>query len=516
MSALAIWMTMMIAGAPATSAQDSVSAQAAPTTQPSGAERPWKQRLADALEQLDKAESVSAFRGALEAAYRADDWQAGLRLVRLAREKLADQTAIRGEIARALWRGGRMSEASRLVGALPIESADAVTLRAIAGVALAKGDRQRGKAAVARLAGLPGASGYDLYLKAALPLEEGSVEGVAEGLDRAAKLLDARNGYPEPNVIDATSGLAEFFRQIGGEPINRMQALGVASFTVAPLIRLLLVETTINGQGPYRLILDTGGSVLLSLDSGVADEIGVKSLASANIRGAAGKEQSGQALVDELRLGSISMRRVLTRTYPISQRVGYAADGVLGAGLFERHRMTLDYQQMRLIVAESSTTAARGVEVPICVIGDGKIFAELSVNDRDASALFDSGADVVAMSPLRLRELDPDFNPPTFSGAGMAVGEEKGLSVSLSRGVTFELAGRNFEKYGVIGLDALDAQVGPLLGVQADMLVGMALLRQAATWTVDYPRRKMWLEWLPESNSRESPGAKLGASEPRP
>ena len=44
----------------------------------------------------------------------------------------------------------------------------------------------------------------------------------------------------------------------------------------------------------------------------------------------------------------------------------------------------------------------------------------------------------------------------------------------------------------------LDTVLSPVLGVQIDVLLGMTTMRDMRSLTIDYPRCRMWIEWLPE------------------
>ncbi len=457
---------------------------------------PWKKKLPAALARANAAPSVAAVGEALQTAQRADDWQAGLRLAQLAEAKHAREPALLGLRAPALWRAGQLAGASELLSALQIEQADAEALRAIATSAAAEGDEPRADAAIRRLLTLPVATGPDHYLHAARLLSLGQVDGVGVALERAARLLSAENGYPEPHLIESIAGMPEFFRQVGAAPINQVEKHGTATLVTNAVARLLLVDVMINGRGPYRMVLDTGGSITLSLDAEVAEELELKSLASASIRGATGKEPSGQVLVESLRIGEIECRRVLTRTFPVRERVAYVADGIIGTGIFAQSRMTLDLRNMRMSLTKSASVAAKGVETPFRLIGDAKIYVDVKLSGKPATALIDSGADAIAISPTRLRELHPEREFTSISAGAMAVGQGDGLQITLTDGISFELAGRAFDRSGAVGLDVIDTQLGPILGVHTDLLLGMPALRECASWTVDFPRRTMWLEWL--------------------
>jgi hypothetical protein len=103
---------------------------------------------------------------------------------------------------------------------------------------------------------------------------------------------------------------------------------------------------------------------------------------------------------------------------------------------------------------------------------------------------------VFALSPARLKRIFPDRTIPSYSGPLLGVGHEICPVLSLAPGVEFVVAGRTYANYGGVGLDVLDTLLGPLLGVQADVLMGMPIMRQMRTLCIDFPRCKMWVDWL--------------------
>jgi hypothetical protein len=68
--------------------------------------------------------------------------------------------------------------------------------------------------------------------------------------------------------------------------------------------------------------------------------------------------------------------------------------------------------------------------------------------------------------------------------------------ITLSKGVDLEFGGRTWENVSGLGLDVLDTILSSYLGVQCDVLIGMPSFRQMKSFTVDFPKRRMWIEWL--------------------
>jgi predicted aspartyl protease len=462
---------------------------------PQETKNPWIERVAPARQKAEQAGTVEAYLEALDIAWRADDWQAGITLAQAALEKHPGAAELVGSAMRAMWRGGRIREAERLAERVPADTSDRVALTLLCLIHLARGDAARAGAAADRLEAVKPESSADWAALAAVRLEQNRLERLATLVRQAERAADPNNGYPDALIAESYEGLAEFLEKVGHEPFNRIVAYGESALPVLGLVNLPSCEVLINGRGPFRLIVDTGGSIGLSLDEEVAREIGLKSVADATIRGVSGKDRSGQALVDELKLGEIRVRRVLTRIFGVRAAAANLADGILGTGVFASGRLTMDFVQARLIVSPSSEQAGAGESVELRIVGDAKLMALVPLNGESAVALLDTGADACAVAPTRLRALYPDREVRTVGAAGIGVGQGEAAQLSLAPGVDFTLGGRKFQNFGGLGLDVLDTVLSPVLGVQTDLLIGMALFRDMKTATVDFPRCRMWVDW---------------------
>ena len=459
-------------------------------------ENPWIPKVPDAVADAQRLGTQAAYRAALDTCWRADDWQASRKLADAIESQKTLASALQGRLMRAWWRAGQLERAERIACGLSLETDDRVALTSIIEIGLARGDLERSRLAAERLAKLGPETAVEYYYLLMQRMADQRFEGVVAMLHEAAKKVDPANGYPEIYLEEALDGLPEFFEAIGPEPINQVKQYGQAEMPLNAALRLPCCDVLINGQGPYRMIVDTGGSITLALDADVARELHLPSYGTASVRGISGKQDSQQSLVARMQIGEIACERVMTRTFAMPDIMKLTADGILGTGIFDQHRLTLDFANARLMVAPTSNRAASGTEVEVRIIGDAKILSKIQLEEEHAIALLDSGADVAAVSPARLRALFPDRDLAAVNVAGMGVGEDGAAGISLSPGVRIELWGRTYEKYSGMGLDVLDTLLSPILGVQTDVLIGMPIFRDLKTWTIDFPKRKMWVDWL--------------------
>lgn len=463
---------------------------------PDQSQNPWKEKVAVARAEAEQKQTAAAYREALDTAWRADEWLQAVALAEAALVRHPEDASLLGRAARAMWRAGRLADAERLAARLNVEQADAVGLRVQVAMHVARG-ATREALRIGELLERSGDESAETLLRlVGLRLLEHRHDGVAGLIRKAEKKIDVANGYPENLAAESISGLSEFFEKIGNERINQITQHGSAAMPVLRMANLPYCEVLINGHGPYRVVVDTGGSVTLSIDHAVAEECGLTALGEAPIRGVSGLDTSQQALVDELAIGEIRCRRVMTRVFGVRQAVMGLADGVLGTGVFSDGRMTLDFGSARLVVLPSSDEPGVGEPTEVRIVEDSKLLVPVRINSEEALALFDTGADAAAIAPSRLRQLFPEHRGLRVEAPMGGVGQGSNPTLEISRGVTLDLPGRTFQQFSGLGLDVLDSMLGPFLGVQSDVLVGMPVFREMRSMTVDFARCKLWIEWL--------------------
>jgi predicted aspartyl protease len=458
---------------------------------------PWRDKAVEAIRTARADPTSDKLQAALEAAYRADDWQGGLELSRLAVDKRPNDAELRPFAIRALWRAGEIGEAERLIADVAVGQADAEAAATVIQIELARGNLDAGKAAMERLAALgpKTANQANQLLFAKITLNQ--PDGVAALAQLAKKLCDPANGYPDTLLADSLVGLPELLAKVGEEPLNVIKSYGSAEMPPIYGIGLPACMAYVNGKGPYRFVVDTGGSISLSVDSDVAQEIGLKSLAESTIRGVGGAQDASLALTDELTIGGIRLERVLTHTFDMPAILDGMVAGVLGTGVLGGGRFTLDMAEGRLTVSESSAAAASGQPLDLRLVADAKLTCLVVIDGHAAVALIDSGADAIALSPAFAAELHPGrefLSMPMTAAAGVGEGDAGGML--MVPGVELKIGGRTFEDFGGLALSTLDGLLSPIIGTQFDILLGMPMLRATRTFTIDGPRCQGWVQWL--------------------
>lgn len=204
-----------------------------------------------------------------------------------------------------------------------------------------------------------------------------AMASLAATASRAGIPTDARStpiGVPEEVVIDAP------------EPQY-----------VAPTLRdrvgRVWAPVYLNGQGPFRLVLDTGAN-RSAITQPVAARIGAPVLASnATLLGVTGSSVVPIIQVDSMEVGDIWLD---SRQVAIVNQVFGGADGVLGADGLSDKRVFIDFMNDEIEIKHSrKRTRPRGfTRVPVELRYGHLLLFDVKVAGVRTKAMLDTGAEV--------------------------------------------------------------------------------------------------------------------------
>jgi len=145
-----------------------------------------------------------------------------------------------------------------------------------------------------------------------------------------------------------------------------------ADSTVVPMYHEqqgLIIHASVNGQGPFRFLLDTGSSTTV-IARRLADELEVDAAGTLPSRGIGGYGDIDVGRIDSIRIGDLAWRLNHISIFDfvsIGEGGLRGLDGILGYDLFVRFTMQLDFARMNLVIynPESATFKPRGEAVPI-------------------------------------------------------------------------------------------------------------------------------------------------------
>ena len=178
----------------------------------------------------------------------------------------------------------------------------------------------------------------------------------------------------------------------------------------------IVVETELNGLGPFRFVIDTGASISVIYESARA-KAGIEPLPNikAHVFGISGSRFVPLARVAEIRVGNELWKdarvALLPDTSPIAKRV----DGILGVDFLSRYGVLYSRREKvlllypRELVADRSYLGWDSVALRELRVGDGNVAVfvlDMYINAEHIPAVFDLGATVNLMNRPAARVLD--------------------------------------------------------------------------------------------------------------
>ncbi|MEM7245954.1 MAG: aspartyl protease family protein [Acidobacteriota bacterium] len=246
----------------------------------------------------------------------------------------------------------------------------------------------------------------------------------------------------------------------------------------------VLVETWLDGEGPFRFQLDTGAGVEACLDTELAERLGLQSVGTAWHDDGSGRDPVRRSLValQELRVGGLRAENVtalVADLHWLGRPGAEPVDGVLGFDLFHDVLLTIDYPARRIELARGELSSE---EAHVIDYDDSRGLpdVELRLAGRRIRALIDTGARSALSLPDRWRRSLPLRDEPSLVGTVRTVNNEFQL-----------LAARLRSPLEVAGYRLRDVAASFAVG-DDEVLVGGGLLRHFRL-TVDQVNRRLRL-----------------------
>jgi predicted aspartyl protease len=131
----------------------------------------------------------------------------------------------------------------------------------------------------------------------------------------------------------------------------------------ADAYRRMTVPVTVNGQGPYNFMVDTGAQATV-LSHALADHLQLTDRMTATLVGMASTREVQTAMIDEISFGShtaFDARAALVE----KDNIG-GADGILGLDTLQDRRVLLDFANRPMEIAHSGERAStRGYDIVV-------------------------------------------------------------------------------------------------------------------------------------------------------
>jgi predicted aspartyl protease len=272
-----------------------------------------------------------------------------------------------------------------------------------------------------------------------------------------------------------------------------------AAPTTADSIGRVFAPVFVNGQGPFRFVVDTGANRSV-LAPHLAARLGVD-VANAQrqlVHGVTGAEPAPIVRVGELRVGRLARRDL---DLPVlSNRLHAGADGTLGADQLRGGRLVIDFERDRIeLFTSSAPPPARYLILPAQMRFGQLPMVSAKLGHVTVKAVIDTGAErsigngALQRALVRERARLEREGMTTVYGA---VGPD--LQAELVWAPRLVLGGVRIERLPILFADTHFFQIWRLEDEPA-LLIGMDVLGQVDALVIDYRRREVSLR-LPGGN----------------
>ena len=196
---------------------------------------------------------------------------------------------------------------------------------------------------------------------------------------------------------------------------------------------LILVDTMVNGQGPFRFALDTAASISVLLES-TADAANVVAHADKRIRlqGMTGSGSFPAAEADRIDVGGLTWNSPVLVLLPDSSPIAGRFDGILGIDFLSRYAVAysaedrgIRFYPRQLIQAQRGYRGWTTVPLDEIRVGgsDASILGfGIMISGHRVSAIFDLGSDTSLMNHRAARAIGVHIRKPRDDAVSGAFG----------------------------------------------------------------------------------------------
>jgi predicted aspartyl protease len=214
---------------------------------------------------------------------------------------------------------------------------------------------------------------------------------------------------------------------------------------------LILEAVYLNGQGPFRMMVDTGNASSL-IRPQVAQKLGARATYSVEQVTSAGVRRAAVMVIDRLTVGPVIDRQIEALVGAVAMD---GVDGVLGQSWLVRHDYLLDYRSRRLVLDGVAPEGAIRTDLRSM---DGRPAVAALVDGVALDLVVDSGADILVLFEHKLHSAgeatlltNGQSAAAELGSARVALGDSREQRMAVARVNSTQLSG------GLLPADAFRA-----------------------------------------------------------
>jgi hypothetical protein len=279
-------------------------------------------------------------------------------------------------------------------------------------------------------------------------------------------------------------------------PLGAIDVVGDEPQFVAPTRRdrigRIWAPVTINGRGPFRLVLATGASHS-ALTPHLVEALGIRADPANTVvlRGTTGSVAVPMVPVEMLEVGDLLMEPRQLAVIP--DALG-GADGVLGMDELADMRILIEFRHDRITIVRSKNQRARGAfqTIPVDFLRGRLLAVEASMGGVPVKAIIDTGSQTSlgnsalrqALAERRRREMeDGKLDKVVGSTLDMQVGTRLGTPSLRLGPITVHSPATTFADFEIFKHWKMTEEPA--------MLIGMDVIGLFDTLIIDYRRREL-------------------------
>lgn len=266
-----------------------------------------------------------------------------------------------------------------------------------------------------------------------------------------------------------------------------------ASPTRVDRIGRIVAPVLINGQGPFRLVVDTGANHT-TISPALAATLGLvpRDTSVVMLNGVTGAEEVPVVKLNRLQAGDLVVTNA--RAPVVQTDIMGGVDGILGVAGLQKERLLVDFLNDRITISRSVKIrhSAEMLRIPAVRVEGGLLMVIAKVGGIRVRAVIDTGAErslgnEALREALRNRNrLDSPRNTMVFgTTTAVSKGELRGVPPVMLGNATIgdmDLVFGDFHIFKAWGLDGRPA-----------MLIGMDVLGTVKQLVIDFKRREVYV-----------------------
>jgi predicted aspartyl protease len=287
-----------------------------------------------------------------------------------------------------------------------------------------------------------------------------------------------------------------------------------ASPTRMDRIGRILVPVSINGRGPFRMLVDTGAAQS-TLSPALARELGLEAGQTKMIRvnGITGTADLPAVVIDRLQCGEFVVENVQVPV--VLAPIMADADGILGLAGLQRERLVVDFQRDRVSLEKSRAVLTDFYKVSAKRLSGGLFSVPVRIGGVKATAIIDTGSqrtlgNVALRDALNAKHPDLVSHLTDVYGATTEVSTgEMLLTPSISMGeVTMANVTVVYGDFHIFEVWELQAQPA--------IIIGMDVLGTSRAFVIDFARSEVYFKGFHQGPREINHGLTSTAAAPGP